>query len=186
MSRNGTKYTTDSILEVVVSTLETEGYDAVQLRTVAKIAQVSLRTIYKEFPSREELIVAAIARWMQDNVYRAPPHVPVNEPLSERVVAILHHLIEPWKRSPRMLEAFVRVRLGPHNTRLNEQGIEEVAQLMRAQFGDAPPDQVSDVMMVLDNVLYALLARSVAGQLAFDELLLTSRRAVLRLTAAFE
>jgi hypothetical protein len=45
---------------------------------------------------------------------------------------------------------------------------------------------VSDAMMVLDHVLYALLARSVAGQLTFDELLVTSRRAVLRLTAAFE
>jgi hypothetical protein len=49
----------------------------------------------------------------------------------------------------------------------------------------ADPNDVNDVIMVLDNVLYALLARRVAGEYTFDELTQMTRRAVIRLIAPF-
>jgi AcrR family transcriptional regulator len=175
-----------AILAVAVSILETAGYDAVQVRAVAKGAHVSLRTIYEHFSSRDELVAAAVARWMQDNVYRPPPHVPADAPLSERVLAILEHLMAPWKRSPKVLEAFVRARIGPHRAVLTEQSQQQSEELMRAQFGDADPERITDVIMVLDNVLYALLARTVARELTFDTLTGMTRQAVVHLTTAFE
>jgi AcrR family transcriptional regulator len=175
-----------AILAVAVSIIEAEGYEALQLRAVAKAAQVSNATIYKHFPSRDELLVAATARWMEDNLYRTPPEVPLAAPLDERVMAILRHLVEPWKQSPRMLEAFVHARLGPGRETLNEQALEQVEELMRSQFRDVDYDVVTDVMDVIDNVMYALLTRSVAGQFTIDEMFPIIHRAVLRLTAALE
>ena len=54
----------DAIVAVVQELLETGGYDAVQLREVARRARVSLATIYRLFPTRDELIVISLERWM--------------------------------------------------------------------------------------------------------------------------
>ena len=55
--------TGDRLLDVVVEILETEGYDAVQLREVARRARTSLATIYKRHPTRDDLILAALFLW---------------------------------------------------------------------------------------------------------------------------
>lgn len=51
----------DRLLDVVVDILETEGYDAVQLREVARRARTSLATIYKRYPTRDDLILGALS-----------------------------------------------------------------------------------------------------------------------------
>src|SRR5262245_43812326 len=61
--------TYEAILRAVVEIVESEGYDAVQVRTVAKRARVSLTTLYKLFPTLDALIVAAMARWMESHSY---------------------------------------------------------------------------------------------------------------------
>ena len=61
----------DAIIHVVLDLLESEGYDAVRVRTVARRARVSLSTIYKLFGTRDELIVTALERWMDANAYSA-------------------------------------------------------------------------------------------------------------------
>jgi AcrR family transcriptional regulator len=78
---------TDRILAVVASMLESEGTAAVQLPQVARAAQVSLRTVYQNFGSREGLILAAVEAWMESHVgtnqpgARPPAHQPEPEPM---------------------------------------------------------------------------------------------------------
>ena len=64
------------ILDVVAALLESNGYDGWQLDDVAENARVSLATIYKHFPSRGELIVAALERWMEIHAYGPLRAVP--------------------------------------------------------------------------------------------------------------
>ena len=64
-----TGHSDDPLLGVVVEILETEGYDAVQLREVARRARASLATIYKRYPTREVLILAALQAWVNNNRY---------------------------------------------------------------------------------------------------------------------
>ena len=64
-----TRTSRDGILTVTIDLLETDGFDAVQLRAVAKRARVSLATIYKEFPSRDDLVISAMEQWMAAEVY---------------------------------------------------------------------------------------------------------------------
>ncbi|EUA92443.1 bacterial regulatory s, tetR family protein [Mycobacterium ulcerans str. Harvey] len=53
----------------MVHLLQTEGYDAVQLREVARRARTSLATIYKRYANRDELILAALEFWMDEHHY---------------------------------------------------------------------------------------------------------------------
>lgn len=59
----------DRVLDIVAAFLETEGYDAVQLREVARRARTSLATIYKRYGTRDELILAALHSWMDEHRY---------------------------------------------------------------------------------------------------------------------
>lgn len=63
----------DPILGIVVDMLDTGGYEAVQLREVARRARVSMATIYKRYRTRDELIVAALEGWMDANRYARLP-----------------------------------------------------------------------------------------------------------------
>jgi len=47
--RRGSDATAREIIDVVIDLIETQGYDAVQVRTVARSARVSLTTLYKLF-----------------------------------------------------------------------------------------------------------------------------------------
>ncbi|MFQ6226507.1 TetR/AcrR family transcriptional regulator [Nocardia sp. NPDC002869] len=69
MNGPGEVDTAARILDSVVEIIEADGYDAVQLRTVAKRARVSLTTVYSLYSSRDELIVAAVAAWMAAHSY---------------------------------------------------------------------------------------------------------------------
>ena len=63
------------ILGAVAAMLETDGYDAVQLREVARRAKTSLATIYKRYPTRDELILAALEAWLEEHRYAGiTPH----------------------------------------------------------------------------------------------------------------
>src|SRR5258705_3188099 len=94
----------DRILDIVVELLETEGYDAVQLREVARRARTSLATIYKRYGTRDELILAALDRWMEENRYAGltRPH-DKDESLYAGVMRVLRTIFEPWERHPSVL-----------------------------------------------------------------------------------
>ena len=54
----------DLIIDTVLAQIGAVGYDAVELRTIAREARVSLETVYKSFPSRDALLLAAVKQWM--------------------------------------------------------------------------------------------------------------------------
>jgi TetR/AcrR family transcriptional regulator, cholesterol catabolism regulator len=173
----------ERIVEVVLTLLQTEGYDSVQLRRVARLSQASLATVYKLFSTRDELIVAAIAEWMAVNAYPdlAPP--APEETVYEGLMRLLRSVFQPWERSPGMLEAFHRARSGPDGTRLDAQGFDAVVPVAGQIFGGADPEYVGDVGLVLTNMIYALIARFAEGTIEIGEILPTLERVVRRLTS---
>jgi AcrR family transcriptional regulator len=104
----------DRILDIVVELIETEGYDAVQLREVARRARTSLATIYKRYGTRDELILAALNCWMEENRYAGltKPHDP-GESIYIGVMRVLRTIFEPWEQHPAMLKAYFRARTAP-------------------------------------------------------------------------
>lgn len=182
MSRASDDQTREVILDVVLDMLESGGYEAVRLREVARRARLSLAKIYKLFPTRHELIVAALERWMAANVY-APLSMPgPDERLADVLMRVFRTMFEPWERAPRLLQAYHLAEFGPGGERLRSQGTAAVEPVSRAALKEADPEIASDVEMILGNVVYALIARFTAGQIEITEILPTLERTVFRLT----
>ncbi|MBL7498033.1 TetR family transcriptional regulator [Frankia sp. CNm7] len=174
---------TGAIVDVVLTLLESEGYDAVQLRTVARRAHVSLSTIYKLFGTRDELIITAVERWLASNTCAPVPGPPPGESLYDGLMRVFRHVFEPWERNPRMLEAYHRARATPGGERLERQTMAIIGPAGRAVLADGEPGYVEDVALVLTNVAYAVGARFAAGELDITDILPTLERAAYRLTA---
>ena len=52
----------ERIMRVAIASVLAEGYDGLQMRHVAASAQVSTRTLYRHFPSKEHLVLAALVQ----------------------------------------------------------------------------------------------------------------------------
>lgn len=178
----------DPILAVVVDLLENEGYDAVQLREVARRSRTSLTTIYKRYANRDELILAALEAWTDEHRYatvvdqrRAP-----NESLHEAMMRLFRVLFEPWERHPAMLAAYFRARTGPSGKRLLRRGLDVVVPTALDVLAGVDEAFIADMDTVIANVVYGLLARFAAGEIAITDILPAIDRTVYRLTAGYQ
>ncbi|MGW4330653.1 TetR family transcriptional regulator [Nocardia sp. NPDC004573] len=171
------------IIDVVLSMLESEGYDAVQLRAVARDAHVSLATVYKRYPTRDDLLLAAVERWMATNTYATPARPIEGEPLTDGLTRLLRYVFEPWERHPRMLEAYYRARSSPGGRRLDAQGFDAVLPAASALLAGADPAYIADIALVLTNMIYALIGRFTNADLDITDILPALERTVRRLTA---
>jgi AcrR family transcriptional regulator len=175
---------TDAVLDMVLELLETEGYDGVQLRRVAQLAKVSLSTIYKRFPTRDELIVSAIARWMAENRFARLEIDPGGASLYESLMRVFRHIFEPWERHPEMLRAYHRARTGPGGSRLVQQGSDIVEPVLTRLTSGMDPDWTADFDLIISNLVYSLMGRFACGEIAITEILPSLDRVVRRLTSS--
>ncbi|MFI5717525.1 TetR family transcriptional regulator [Nocardia sp. NPDC051750] len=172
----------DQIIDVVLDLLETEGYEAVQLREVARRAHVSLATVYKHFADRDTLIVAAVEHWMATHSFTSMQPPQPGETLHAGLMRVLGYVFQPWERNPRMLEAYHRARTGPSGHRLDAQGIAAMEPILTALFQGADPAYIEDISLVVNNLTYALIGRFADHTLDITEILPILDRAVFRLT----
>ena len=177
----------DRILDIVVELLETEGYDAVQLREVARRARTSLATIYKRYGTRDELILAALDCWMEENRYSGltKPH-DADESLYAGLMRVLRTIFEPWERHPAMLKAYFRARTAPSGQKLVRRGFEAVVPAVMEVLADADPGFIHDMDAIVTNVVYGLLGRFAAGEIEITEIVPSLDRTVRHLTTSYE
>jgi TetR/AcrR family transcriptional regulator, cholesterol catabolism regulator len=182
--------TVDPIIGIVVELLDTEGYEAVQLREIARRARVSLATIYKRYGTRDELIVAALEWWMDTNRYAKlldPEAAGASgESLYVGLMHVLRTIFEPWEQHPEMLKSYFRARSGPGGERLIERGVDAVAPVARAVMAQADQSFASDLELILTGVVYGFLGRYTQGEIGVAEIVPGLERAVYWLTAAYE
>jgi TetR/AcrR family transcriptional regulator, cholesterol catabolism regulator len=178
----------DRVLSVVIDMLATEGYDAVQLREVARRARSSLATIYKRYATRDELILAALECWMAENRYAGlatQTHSP-DESLYAGLMRVLRTIFEPWESHPGMLKAYFRARSAPGGQRLLRRGLDAVVPAGMEVLAGADESLVQDLENILSSLVYGLLGRFAADEIDITEILPTLDRAVLRLTSSYE
>ncbi|MGY0499189.1 TetR family transcriptional regulator [Nocardia sp. FBN12] len=182
MARKGEGEPARKITETTLALLESEGYDAVQLRRVARVAQVSLTTVYKLYPTRDELVLAAVAQWMATNTYTELEPPRADESLADVLKRVTRYVFEPWERHPRMLAAYSHARSGPGGQRLDAQGFAAVLPAVSTMFTSLDEEYAADLALVLTNMVYALLTRFAHGDLAITEILPALERTIIRLT----
>lgn len=179
----------DPILGIVVEMLDNEGYEAVQLREVARRARVSLATIYKRYRTRDELIVAALDGWMDANRYAALPSLIDDLPGESIYVDLMHvmrTIFEPWERHPLMLRSYFQARSGPGGKRLIQRGVDAVVPVAKAVLAQAEPGFAKDLELILTGVVYGFLSRFTQGEIDVTEIVPGIERTVFWLTTAYE
>ena len=178
----------DPLLDVVVEILEAEGYDAVQLREVARRARTSLATIYKRYSTRDELILAALEAWMEEHRYSnvVPPPREPDSSLYDGLMALFRMIFEPWEQHPGMLAAFFRVRSGPSGAKLLSRGLDIVVPAATELLADVDEGFISDFNAAISSLVYGLMGRFSAGELTITELLPAIDRTVFWLTSGYE
>jgi AcrR family transcriptional regulator len=178
----------DPILGIVVDILETEGYDAVQLREVARRARTSLATIYKRYSTRDELILAALETWMEENRYsgitgqRREP----SESVYAALMGLLRTIFEPWEQHPEMLTAYFRARAAPGGQRLVSRGLDIVVPAALDALADVDAGFIADLDAIVSSLVYGLLGRFAAGEIAITAILPSLDRAVYWLTRGYQ
>jgi AcrR family transcriptional regulator len=156
------------ILAAALELAATGGYDAVQMREVAERSDVALGTLYRYFPSKVHLLVAAMVEELErvrDRLQRRP--VPAGS-ARERVTYVLERSTRSLQREPRLAEALVRAFLAADASVAAE--VTEVRRLMgglivEALRGDGParPDDQARAD-VLQDVWFARHIAWLGGQ----------------------
>nr|WP_319432964.1 TetR family transcriptional regulator [Mycobacterium sp. RTGN5] len=168
--------------------LETEGYEAVQLREVARRSRTSLSTIYKRYPTRDSLILAALESWMDEHRYAplAQQHHDPGESIYDGLMRVLGTIFEPWERHPEMLKAYHRSRAATGREILLHRGLDMVIPAAMEVLDGVDEDFVDDVDTVLSSLVYGLSGRFAAGEIAITDILPTIERTIRRFTASHE
>ncbi|QEN15418.1 TetR family transcriptional regulator [Mycolicibacterium sp. ELW1] len=178
----------DRIIDIVVDILETEGYDAVQLREVARRSRTSLTTIYKRYPTRDHLILAALESWMDEHRYAglSQQHHDPAESVYDGMMRVLGTIFEPWERHPEMLKAYYRSRSATGRELLLHRGLDNVVPAAMEVLDGVDEDFVADLDTVLATVIFGLSGRFAAGEIAITDILPTIERTVRWFTAGYE
>ena len=143
---------------------------------------MSLTTVYAHFPSKDELVVAAVERSMQERVCAELPTPRLDAPLSERLAAWYRQLSRRGcssRRCSRVHEG----SLAPGGERLARQGLEAVAPSSQQMFEGYEPGFVAEVNVILTNVVYGLLGQFASGQVDLTDMVEVVELTIRRLTA---
>ena len=82
---------TREILDAVAVRLRTDGYDGLSVAAVARDLGIANNAIYWYFPSKDELVVAAVEEMIRDIVGRKPP---ASQGLERQVLWFVEQLAE--------------------------------------------------------------------------------------------
>jgi len=143
------------------------GYEAVQMRDVAARAEVALGTLYRHYPSKDHLLLAALteqAEALRDRISLRPPEGP---DAATRTADVLRRASRALARRPELTAALVTALTAAEpDTAEAKRGVELVlrAIITSAVDGAAVADPVG-VVRTLGYVWLAVLSAWVGGTL---------------------
>ena len=154
------------MLQVTAELALEGGWDAVQMREVAQRADVALGTLYRNFPSKEYLLVSVMISDIQGLTDRLAVRPPQGEDPVERVVDVLRRANRALQRQPQVTIAMIRALVSG-----NEEiapAVSETRSLMRRIISDALGLDGADEDLVLtidllSDVWFAALVSWISG-----------------------
>jgi len=148
------------------------GYEAVQMRDVAARAEVALGTLYRHYPSKDHLLLAALteqAEGLRDRIAQRPPD---GLDAAARTSDVLRRASRALARRPQLTAALVTALTAPEPDTLEaKHGVEIVlhAIITGAVDGTALTD-TDGVVRTLGYVWLAVLSAWVGGSLDEHEM----------------
>jgi AcrR family transcriptional regulator len=159
--------TRERILAAVADVLERGDAEEVTVPAVAEASGVSLRTIYRYYPTREELLEAA-GRWIGDELLKHPYPGELDE-----VADLYQEGARDFDERPGLVRALALSQLGRHvrGYRRRER-LEAIGQALRAELTELPEPELrraEAVLAYLHNILAYTTLREENG-LSGDEI----------------
>jgi AcrR family transcriptional regulator len=106
----------DRIVATAVELAEKGGFENVRLREVAAVSGVALGTLYRHFRSKEDLLLAALAREIEGLERRNLERPPPGEDALERITGFFRTATRALCRKPNLARAVLRaVASGDHD-----------------------------------------------------------------------
>jgi AcrR family transcriptional regulator len=155
----------ERVIAAAVDLASDGGYEAVQMRDVAARADVALGTLYRYFPSKDHLLIAALAEQVSTLQRRLAQKPPRGMNAAERVVDVLRRASRALEREPRLTAALVTA-LSSADPSVAE-AKQEVNDILGSVIADAVDHdalpQGEGVVRVLGHVWFAALVSWVGG-----------------------
>jgi AcrR family transcriptional regulator len=155
------------VIEAAMALATEGGYDAVQMRDVASTADVALGTLYRYFPSKDHLLIAAQEDWARALKQRLTQKPPRGDRPADRVVDVLRRASRALERAPRLTAALVTAMSSADPAvAIDKQG---VANIMDSMIRDAIGDEhngdadLDGILRVLQHVWFASLVSWAGG-----------------------
>jgi AcrR family transcriptional regulator len=104
---------TDRLIRAAIELAGQGGYEAVQMREVARMAGVALATLYRYYPSKNELLLAAVRSEMgklDDDVRTRPPQATTPQ---RRAGEVFARALQAMRNDPGFAHAALSVRQSP-------------------------------------------------------------------------
>jgi AcrR family transcriptional regulator len=159
----------EKIIDAAVELAELGGFEHVRQREVAARAGVTLRTLYRKFRTKEELLAAAIAREADALDAELAKHPPKADTAEERLAQLFSTMTRAHVRRPGYGKAVVRAMAsGANGTARHVVAFQGrvMAMVVRAA---APEPVAFDVVVLLLQIWFACLV-GWAADLATPEL----------------
>ena len=159
------------MLDATVTLGAEGGFDAVQMREVAERAGVALGTLYRYFPSKIHLLVAALGRELAASEERTTTRAIPGDTARERVTVLLGGMTQALQRRPQLTEALVRALMfadASVSAEIDLVGAQLSRMIARGIAGDPGHSEASDeeaaVIRIVADVWFAALVRWVTGR----------------------
>lgn len=166
------------ILDVTIALASEGGYDAVRMRVVAHRAEVALGTLYRYFPSKVHLLVAALAREFERTNEQLRRRPFPGRTRAERVGHVVRGVTQVLEHDPRLTEALTRafmlagVEVAAQVAVVETQVSQLLVEAMRdpADPPDAgPADEDEAISKVIGDVWLAGLVQWVSGRATAED-----------------
>jgi AcrR family transcriptional regulator len=160
------------------------GLDGVQMREVAEQADVALGTLYRYFPSKEHLVISAMAQSVLDLREALAAKPPRGDAPADRVTDVLGRANRFLTRRPKMTSAMIKALTAGDDV---AEAVHEVTRIMSGIIVDAiavdcePADDHAEAADLLNYVWLSALISWVSGAQPADHVDAELARAARRL-----
>ena len=162
----------ERMVTAAVELATTGGYEAVQMRDVAARAEVALGTLYRHYPSKDHLLLAALtdqARALQERIAERPP---TGADAATRTADVLRRASRALARRPQLTAALVTALTAPEpDTAEAKHAVADVLHgiITSAIDGATVPDPYG-IVRTLGYVWLAVLSAWVGGTLEAEQM----------------
>jgi AcrR family transcriptional regulator len=153
------------VIEAALALAAEGGYEAVQMRDVAEQGDVALGTLYRYFPSKDALLIAALFEMAEDLKTTLARRPAQGDTPADRVTDALRRAARALERQPKVTDALVAALSSP-DPNVAEDKL-EVYELLHGIVTDAMDGTAGarhdGVVRVLGNVWFGALVARAAG-----------------------